>query len=441
MPKKQIFGILIFAIVFVILLSGCPEPDDGNGDVAPGCKGGGLVPTGCLGKHIIKDIEVAPSIDCLEVSANNCNDGILEIDNDCGKDLILEGKHIGDGGALDIAWINGDLVPVDAIGNFSFFLPSEDRKVTLKGTLGEQNIEVSFTKTAALCGGNLAEEIADQIFEKVKAANHCETASDCMAEQFHCPTVCYSYINLDADVDEIFDLRQQYLDAGGKCPGSLALCTEPELFDCVQGKCVEKVLSELEQEVFETYYEYLEGKTAEGTEYHCSSDPEIEGVDIINLNPKLNLNSLDAFCLEIGCYGPACAMPAFFFYESEAGELVMFEESKLEEHFSELFQPLENSDELTEYLTLTGTLELGLLDDALAEWDLTQEDCNFLVEIPDVNKVITQDENGFAYHGFSIMPVGTMELRYHNYHITNNGEITKLIEDEIIAECGEGIVY
>ncbi len=235
----------LMALSLLVLLSGCPLLPDGRGNSeAPGCQGG-ITPTGCLGKHIIKDIKIIPRYDCLEVRANNCNNGIIEIGNKCPGILTLEGKDFSNGGAIDIAWINGKLVPIDASGNFSFFLPSKDTRVVLNGKYGDEPIEISFTKTAALCGGNAAEEVGDSIFEKVLAANYCSTADDCIGKRIGCPTVCYSSVNKDADLSEIFELVERFGEAGGQCAEGNVFCKEPGAFDCVAGKCAEKTGTKL----------------------------------------------------------------------------------------------------------------------------------------------------------------------------------------------------
>lgn len=61
-------------------------------DYAPGCIDTGGMFGGCFGKHIIKNARISKNIPCLKLEINNCNGGIIEIRNQCQKDVTINGK-------------------------------------------------------------------------------------------------------------------------------------------------------------------------------------------------------------------------------------------------------------------------------------------------------------------------------------------------------------
>jgi hypothetical protein len=110
---------------------------------------------GCFGKTVILDLQVEPHLDCLTIEVNNCNGGVLEVRNACSETLLL--------GGLEIAPLEGP-VSLDVVkgedgqylltrtgSNFAEYTPQEDERIEIWGTLGQQEIRVSFTKTKELC--------------------------------------------------------------------------------------------------------------------------------------------------------------------------------------------------------------------------------------------------------------------------------------------------
>ena len=109
---------------------------------------------GCFGKTIIKDIKVAPTIECLEVEGDNCNGGLLDIRNHCSEDLVLANvvAPVGEYTSLDILQESDGSYSLKVVEhNFSEFEPSQDTALSFTGHLGSQEITFFFTKSARLC--------------------------------------------------------------------------------------------------------------------------------------------------------------------------------------------------------------------------------------------------------------------------------------------------
>lgn len=109
---------------------------------------------GCFGTTAILDLKVEPQLECLEITVNNCNGGILEVSNSCTEMLVLGqvtihpgDRHLG----LDVEKQNGEHVLVAVDSNFSLYIPEEDELVEIHGTLGGREVRISFVKTKALC--------------------------------------------------------------------------------------------------------------------------------------------------------------------------------------------------------------------------------------------------------------------------------------------------
>ncbi len=142
----------ILALSFSPFFSGCVAIRDSP---APACvKYIGPAPMGgCAGKHAIIDLEVdAP--DCLRISANNCNGGVLEIQNTCADAFLLGGNEISSGelASLDIRDEgDGNYGLVRNYSNFSDFLPASDIPVRASGVLRGKEIQLTFIKTGPLC--------------------------------------------------------------------------------------------------------------------------------------------------------------------------------------------------------------------------------------------------------------------------------------------------
>jgi hypothetical protein len=140
-------------LLLTVLLAGCLVKKDSP---APGCvEYWGPAPMGgCFGKTAILDLKVEPEIECLEISVNNCNGGILEISNTCAEMLVLSQVTIHPrefNVALDLNKEDGEYVLKPTDSNFSAYVPLEDEFVEIYGMLGGLEVKISFLKTKELC--------------------------------------------------------------------------------------------------------------------------------------------------------------------------------------------------------------------------------------------------------------------------------------------------
>ena len=144
---------LILAFLLAVLLGGCVVKE---GSPAPGCvEYWGPAPMGgCLGTTAILDLKVEPEQECLEITVNNCNGGIVEVSNSCAQILILKQvtihpseRNVG----LDVERQNGEYILVPTDSNFSDYIPAENEFVEITGMLGAEEVKISFVKTKELC--------------------------------------------------------------------------------------------------------------------------------------------------------------------------------------------------------------------------------------------------------------------------------------------------
>ena len=153
-PAKQPMLASIAALLTLLLmLSGCVVTQNSP---APGCiKSIGLpMSGGCFGKTAILDLSVKAESPCLDITANNCNGGVLEVDNTCSETLTLGGVDIlpSDYVSLDLVEESpGTYALKEISSNFSDYSPPEDQRITITGRMGSQDVTVTFTKTARLC--------------------------------------------------------------------------------------------------------------------------------------------------------------------------------------------------------------------------------------------------------------------------------------------------
>lgn len=63
---------------------------------------------GCHGKTAIVDLTVTTESDCLSISANNCNGGILEVNNSCVETLPLDGVEIDNASIVGLDIFKGE---------------------------------------------------------------------------------------------------------------------------------------------------------------------------------------------------------------------------------------------------------------------------------------------------------------------------------------------
>lgn len=138
--------------LMVLLLGGCIVVKDSP---APGCIEyiGFPMAGGCFGKTAILNLSVDPEEECLDITVNNCNGGILEVHNGCNEAFILGGMTIasGDHAGLDVVKEGNGYSLVEVNSNFSDYIPELDERVQITGTLGSREVWVTFTKTGKLC--------------------------------------------------------------------------------------------------------------------------------------------------------------------------------------------------------------------------------------------------------------------------------------------------
>ena len=144
--------VTLAAALLIFLMSGCLVTEDSP---APGCVKRIGIPLmgGCSGKTIILDVVIEPQTECLIITVNNCNGGVLELNNSCQETLVLPGVSLEpqESEGLDVVLQDGQHLLVMAAGNFSDYVPASDERIELVGKLGEQEVRLSFTKTAPLC--------------------------------------------------------------------------------------------------------------------------------------------------------------------------------------------------------------------------------------------------------------------------------------------------
>jgi hypothetical protein len=155
MPRSRFVGLLstFIAVGLLSSLSSCIVTKDSP---APGCVEslGFSMMGGCFGQTAILDLTAEPEIACLEFTVNNCNGGVLEVNNSCEETLVFDGVEIPSSGSanLDVVEeVGGRYSLRDVGGNFSDYIPDEDKRIAVTGVLGSQEVEVTFTKTAQLC--------------------------------------------------------------------------------------------------------------------------------------------------------------------------------------------------------------------------------------------------------------------------------------------------
>lgn len=153
MDKDSKRNVMIIITVLLISIS-C-----GGSEVspAPGCNtGGGCFPVmgGCFGKTVIQDLKVTGGGDCLNIGVNNCNGGVITIDNGCDEALVFGEVEIPPGvrRSVDVRpMTDGQFEFIESGSNFSDFIPESDQLIEVTGNLGDQSVRIAFLKTARLC--------------------------------------------------------------------------------------------------------------------------------------------------------------------------------------------------------------------------------------------------------------------------------------------------
>jgi hypothetical protein len=133
-------------------LVGCIVVEDSP---APGCvkSVGFMTMGGCSGKHVIQDVVLEPQSDCLTITVNNCNGGVLEINNQCEQPVVFGEvviEPVG-GDSLDVRREGDEYHLVSSGGNYANYLPETDEHIVVEGLLGDTPLRLEFVKTGPLC--------------------------------------------------------------------------------------------------------------------------------------------------------------------------------------------------------------------------------------------------------------------------------------------------
>tara|TARA_Y100000031_G_C8149699_1_gene351734 strand:+ start:106 stop:603 length:498 start_codon:yes stop_codon:yes gene_type:complete len=144
---------IILVLPILILFSGCNNNPNREDILAPACEGRGGI-TGCLGKSGIKDIKIEPATLCLNIKANNCNGGVLGVENKCDSDLKLNDIIVPANKYQLIEFArdsNGKVVVLAPKGNFDSYNPEDQDTLSYQGKLGELSLTITYTKKN-VCG-------------------------------------------------------------------------------------------------------------------------------------------------------------------------------------------------------------------------------------------------------------------------------------------------
>lgn len=151
MKTIRLFFLILFICV-LFLLTSCIVKDS----PAPGCiEYIGFAPIGgCNGKTILTDLTLKGFPECIQVSVNNCNGGVLEVQNNCSEVLTLATLKIPSGESFNL-----DIQPASESGfdlvrtpsNFSNYIPTTDQTIEITGSIGDGSLFLSLIKTAPLC--------------------------------------------------------------------------------------------------------------------------------------------------------------------------------------------------------------------------------------------------------------------------------------------------
>lgn len=148
---------IVVIITASLLLSISCGGSQGQESPAPGCNTGvGCFPVmgGCFGKTVIQDLAVTGGGGCLNVRVNNCNGGVITIENGCEDTLVFGEVEIPPGVSRTVdvrPTPGGQFELIRNPSNFSEFVPESDQSIEVTGTLGDQPVRIAFIKTAPLC--------------------------------------------------------------------------------------------------------------------------------------------------------------------------------------------------------------------------------------------------------------------------------------------------
>ena len=160
-PRSIKSTVPLLVTSLVLLLSGCMVTKDSP---APGCVESIGFPMigGCFGKTAILDLTIEPEHECLDITVNNCNGGVLEVRNSCPETLVLGQVEIppSDYVSLDVVEEeNGAYSLSQVSSNFSDYIPQENKNIVITGLLGSQEIKVTFRRDFSIfrIGYNMVE--------------------------------------------------------------------------------------------------------------------------------------------------------------------------------------------------------------------------------------------------------------------------------------------
>ena len=155
--------IAVAAVIVLILLIGCEKPakpaDTGFSqsqaevkETAPGCSlGAGIA--GCTGKSIITNLIIDPDVGCVKIKPNNCNGGVLEIENSCDSAFLIGGFDMPAKSTATVELIkeNGAYRAKEARGNLASYFPQTNEDAGFTAQSGSKKIKIALVKTAKLC--------------------------------------------------------------------------------------------------------------------------------------------------------------------------------------------------------------------------------------------------------------------------------------------------
>jgi len=136
-------------IIFTLIICGCLCGQDSP---APGC--GTRMPFamgGCFGESIVKDFVLGDAPDCLKARPNNCNGGVVELDNACRGNVTLGGVTVGRHESIELVREGGAVRAARSNGNFASYSPDMDDTLSEEGYADDVRFTITYTKTKPLC--------------------------------------------------------------------------------------------------------------------------------------------------------------------------------------------------------------------------------------------------------------------------------------------------
>lgn len=242
--------------------------------------------------------------------------------------------------------------------------------------------------------------------------------------------------------------------------GSTSDCNSDDLAGatktcCCRGKLPHQVDGwGTDEAVIDLYAEYIKKADAKisSDDIRCFEQPTTEEIPFNSLQSIKPLRKLYSSCQLTNCHHPACTLSNWLYYFDDEGTPVVFEEREnlkelifedaenIEDYFSILFSELNTQEEALEYLDFANIPILGPLDEVLSDWEVVQEDCEFSIEAPQVDELITETGKGFMYHGYAIDPELIITLSYAKFQVTADGAITT-VDSKVVANCGQGVMF